>query len=113
LKFLEISFTSRDDTEFLGRLNTSELTGLVKDGLVGLTLSISASENDEGEEVEMKLVEGEMVKKMVERLEGGKGLEDLVMLDMTMFELDFEAGEVEKILDGNAGLKVVGFAIRG
>jgi len=112
LRFLEVSFTSRPDEEFLERVNAGELSELLGEKLVGLTLSIAIDTETEEEE-DVQLVSGDAARGISEKVGKAGGL---VMLDLTMFELNPEIEEVEKmekILDGNPSLKVLGFAVRG
>lgn len=111
VKFLEVSYTGRLDAEFLSRIDAEDMVYLIGPDIRGLTLSISAgvSLEEDGNGVgenELKLVSGTPAREVAQRVaEAG----ELVMLDLTMFSLDFGA-EVDAILDANRGLKVLALA---
>jgi len=79
-------------------------------GLVGLTLSLLApDEEDDGEgmEIGVNVIGGVDARDLVGKviLSG----EELVMLDVTMFELDVK--EVEMVLDGCGKVKLLGVSV--
>lgn len=115
LRFVEISYTYRhSDPGFLGSLPAGEVGGVVREGLVALTVGIGApdvseadEEDREGTEVGVRAVGGKDARGMVENLVGeGKGL---VMLDVTMFELSVK--DVGDLLDACGKLKVLNVAV--
>jgi hypothetical protein len=114
LKFLEINYTYRhSDPHFRSSIPSKELATFVKEGLVALTLSISApdvtddEEDREGTEEGMVPIVAAEAGGVVEKLlKAGKGL---AMLDVTMFELSF--GDAGKILDVCEDVKVLAFTI--
>ncbi|KAK2624511.1 hypothetical protein QTJ16_006461 [Diplocarpon rosae] len=96
LRFLEINFTYRhSDPDFLKSVPSKELVAFLRGGLLGLTASISSpdvteDEDDrEGTEVGILPVDIKDSGKLVERLRSVGG--EMVMLDLTMFNLDLEA----------------------
>lgn len=115
VKFVEISYTYRhSDPGFLGSLPAGEVEGVVREGLVGLTISVGApdgsgedEEDKEGTEVGVKIVRGKDALTVVEKLvSAGKGL---VMLDVTMFELSVE--DLGVLLGACGKLKVLNVAV--
>jgi hypothetical protein len=116
LRFMEISYTYRhSDPGFLGSLLTGEIVGALAGvvGLVGLTLSLSApdvtqdDDDVEGTDIGVKVIGGQDSKNLVGKLiQGG---DELVMLDITMFELDIK--EIEMVLDGCVKLKALGVSV--
>ncbi|RFU33110.1 hypothetical protein B7463_g3222, partial [Scytalidium lignicola] len=110
LKLLEINYTYRhSDPKFLETIPSKEMAAFIGKGkqLVGLTLSISPpditddDEDLEGTEVGVRPVSGKHSESLVEALvENGK---DIIVLDLTMFELSLE--DLEKVLDSCHNLK--------
>ena len=114
LRFLEVNYTYRhSDPQFLDTVPSKDIPVFISHGLVALTMSISApdvteDEDDrEGTEVGVKPVAGKDARAVAEKfLHEGEGL---VMLDVTMFELNL--GEVEKVLDRLGKLKGFNFTV--
>ncbi|KAH7354948.1 hypothetical protein BKA65DRAFT_581616 [Rhexocercosporidium sp. MPI-PUGE-AT-0058] len=119
LKFLEVNFTYRhSDPQFLSSLPSKEIVeflGRQGGRLVGLTASISApdvtdDEDDrEGTEVGILPVERAHAEGLVGVLkEGGVGGE-MVMLDVTMFELSLE--QLADVVGGCGRVKILGVTV--
>jgi len=119
LKFLEMNYAYRhSNPQFLASLPSKECAALIKKvgkGLVGLTMSISAPDivmddkNDrEGTEVGILPVRGQDARVAAEIL--GRGGGEWVLCDVTMFELTIQ--ELDKILNANQQLKVLGVTVR-
>lgn len=115
LKFLEVNFTYRhSDPGFLKSVPSKDLVAFLGKGLLGLTASISSpditddDDDREGTEVGILPVEKVQSKELVERLQEVGG--DMVMLDVTMFDLDLEA--VGKVVDACPKVKILGLTIQ-
>jgi len=114
LKFLEVNYTYRhSDPQFLATVHSSDIGSLISNGLVALTMSISApditddEQDREGTEVGARPVAGKDARIVAEKLvQDGQGL---VMLDITMFEFDIR--EVESLLNGLGKLKIFNFTV--
>ncbi|KAH6723269.1 hypothetical protein BKA61DRAFT_586134 [Leptodontidium sp. MPI-SDFR-AT-0119] len=119
LKFLEINFTYRhSDPQFLGSLPSKEIVEFLRGegkGLVGLTASISApdvtdDEDDrEGTEVGILPVEKAHAGELVGVLKGKGVGGEMVMLDVTMFELSLK--QVGDVVGACGKVKILGLTV--
>jgi hypothetical protein len=117
LRFLEINYTYRhSDPGFLGALRASEIVGGLVGvmGLLGLTLSLSApdvsvddEDDGEGKEIGVKVIGGSDARDLVGKVILGG--DELVMIDVTMFELDIT--DVEMVLDGCEKINILGVSV--
>jgi hypothetical protein len=114
MKFLEVNYTFRHEANFLSTLPMKGIEGLVKEGLVALTLSISSpgeepnpDGGDEAAVLGILPIIGQSARNVAAKLLSDGG--GLAMVDVTMFE--FNLGELESILDGLGELRVVSVTV--